>query len=274
VLYLANPCGPAIIEQMRAGRIGLIDTPLQYMPTAVNQVHEVGGPWCADNSCFGVGYPGDSRWFRWLCTRLWCQPSCLFAAAPDVVGDGVASLARSRRYLGSIRDLGFPVALVAQDGMERLDVPWDDFDVLFIGGTTEWKDGPQALALARQAQALGKRTHLGRVNGWRRYRYALQHGFDSVDGTLLTFAPDQNLAQLQTWIRNGERLERTGRLHRWRSRPGPQVPAEDEQGGSDQEQHPPGNADMDDRQQGEYTHDDDDKTSNHDDKRDHDTSMA
>jgi hypothetical protein len=145
---------------------------------------------------------------------LWCQPSCLFAAAPDVVGDGVASLARSRRYLGSIRDLGFPVALVGQDGMEDLDLPWDDFDVLFIGGTTEWKLGPQALGMAQQARAHGKRTHMGRVNTWNRYLYALQSGFDSVDGTSMTYAPDQNLALLLDWMRTAERLKRTGRLHR------------------------------------------------------------
>ncbi len=248
MLYLANPCGPAVIEQMRAGVIGLIDTPLQYMPTAVNQVHEVGGPWCADNSCFGADYPGDSRWFRWLCTRLWCQSSCLFAAAPDVVGDGPASLARSRRYLSTVRDLGFPVALVGQDGMEDLDLPWDDFDVLFIGGTTDWKLGPGALALARRAKAEGKGLHMGRVNTWNRYLYALQMGCDSVDGTSLTYGPDKNLAVTLGWIRNGERLRRTGRLHRRSSRGGPQVPAQHQQSGPHQEQHPPGNADMDDRQ--------------------------
>ena len=64
---------------------------------------------------------------------------CLFAAAPDVVGDAAATLQRSERMLDWIRYAGFPVAFVARDGLEHLTVPWDDFDALFIGGSTSWK---------------------------------------------------------------------------------------------------------------------------------------
>jgi hypothetical protein len=38
-----------------------------------------------------------------------------------------------------IRYAGFPVAFVARDDLEHLTVPWDDFDALFIGGSTSWK---------------------------------------------------------------------------------------------------------------------------------------
>ena len=85
-------------------------------------------------------------------------------------GDAAATLTRSAPFLPAIRALGYPAALVAQDGLEDLDVPWDDFDVLFIGGSTEWKLGPHARALAAEAKARGKGVHMGRVNSQRRRR--------------------------------------------------------------------------------------------------------
>jgi len=195
MLFFANPCGPAVRDAMRDGRLGYIDTPAQG-----NRRPE-GVEWCADNGCFGKGYPGDEKWLAWLEKNAHAAADCLFATAPDVVGDAAATLARSAPFLPLIRAMGYPAALVAQDGLEDLDIPWDDFDVLFIGGSTEWKLGPAARDLIRQAKARGKWVHMGRVNSQRRYRYAHEIGCDSVDGTYLTFGPDINLPKLLTWSR-------------------------------------------------------------------------
>ena len=43
-------------------------------------------------------------------------------------------------------------------------------------------------------------VHMGRVNSQRRLRYAHAIGCDSVDGTYLTYAPDQNLRRLLGWL--------------------------------------------------------------------------
>jgi hypothetical protein len=102
--------------------------------------------------------------------------------------------------LPRIRVLGFPAALVAQDGLERLDVPWAAFDVLFIGGSTEWKLGEAARALVARAKARGKWVHMGRVNTRTRLRYADAIGCDSVDGTRLAFGPDDNLPRVLRWL--------------------------------------------------------------------------
>lgn len=67
------------------------------------------------------------------------------------VGDAAATLTRSAPMLPRIRALGYPAALVAQDGLEHLAVPWDAFDVLFLGGTTDWKLGPAAADLPADA---------------------------------------------------------------------------------------------------------------------------
>jgi len=195
MLYLANPCGPAVIDAMRDDRLGFIDTPAQ------GNRRPAGVVWCADNGCFGKGYPGDQAWLAWLRKNSVDAATCLFATAPDVVGDAAATLERSAPFLPQIRGLGYPAALVAQDGLEHLEIPWESFDVLFIGGTTEWKLGKAARRLIREAKTRGKWVHMGRVNSERRYRYAHETGCDSVDGTYLTFGPLINLPKLLAWGR-------------------------------------------------------------------------
>jgi hypothetical protein len=196
VLYLANPTGKSK-DAMKEGKLGFIATPAQGNPLIP------GVTWCADNGCFGKGYPGDEKWLLWLESLKEHAGTCLFATAPDVVGDAKATLERSLPLLPKIRALGYPAALVAQDGLEDLEVPWDDFDALFVGGSTEWKLGPGATSLAAEAKRRGKHTHLGRVNSRRRVffaRLAIPGGYDSVDGTYLVFGPDVNLPKLLSWM--------------------------------------------------------------------------
>jgi len=181
---------------MTAGRIGCIVTPKQG-----NRLPQ-GTRWSADNGCFGAGYPGDAAWLAWLGTYTPEERArCHFAVAPDVVGDAKATLDRSMPWLPKIRALGYPAAFVAQDGLEHLNIPWDAFDVLFIGGTTAWKLGPAARQLVAQAKALGKWVHAGRVNSQRRYVYMAAIGCDSADGTYIAFGPDRNLPQVLAWLR-------------------------------------------------------------------------
>lgn len=180
---------------MRAGRLSAIHTPMQG-----NRSLD-GVPWCADNGVFGKGYPGDDKWWAWLVQHAHRADSCVFAVAPDVVGDAAATLARSMPWLPRIRGLGYAAAFVAQDGLEDLTVPWDDFDVLFIGGTTAWKLGAAARAVAADATARGKHVHMGRVNSLRRLAYAEYIGCDSADGTFIAFAPDVNLPAMVGWVR-------------------------------------------------------------------------
>jgi len=194
VRYYATASGPRVREAMRTGLLGQIATP--------GSGHRVlpGVDWCADNAAFTGGYPGDEKYLAWLSARAAHAPRCAFATAPDVVGDAAATLARSLPMLDRIRAAGYPVALVAQDGLEHLTVPWHSFDVLFIGGGTAWKLGPAAADLAAQARAHGRRVHCGRVNSLRRLRYAASIGCDSVDGTFLAYGPDRNLPVLLRWL--------------------------------------------------------------------------
>ncbi|MFC8532070.1 hypothetical protein [Nocardia sp. NPDC057227] len=194
MLYLANPNSEAARAAMTAGSLGCLDTPRQsQLPDTVT--------WAADNGCFAAGTEFDiDRWFGWLERRAAHAPRCLFATAPDILADAAATITRSSHWLARIRDLGYLTALVAQDGLEHLDIPWRDFDVLFIGGTTSWKLGPAAADLIAEAQRRDRWVHMGRVNTRRRLRYAHALGVDSVDGTCLTYAPDVNLHRLLSWL--------------------------------------------------------------------------
>jgi hypothetical protein len=125
----------------------------------------------------------------------------VFAVAPDVVADAAATLARSAPWLAKIRALGYPVALAAQDGLEHLTVPWDDFDVLFIGAAPSGSWARLLVQLVAEAKARGKHVHMGRVNSERRLRYALHIGCDSADGTYIAFGPDVNLPNVLAWLR-------------------------------------------------------------------------
>lgn len=180
---------------MRNGMLGMIAT-----PAAGNAVPE-GVAWCADNGVYGGTYPGDREYLDWLAARAHLLHRCCFAVAPDVVGDAAATLERSAPMLPLIRHLGYPVALAAQNGIENLAVPWDAFDVLFIGGSTAWKLGAHARAVVAEARHRGKWIHMGRVNSEGRLRYAHAIGCHSADGTYLAFGPDTNLPQLLAWLR-------------------------------------------------------------------------
>ena len=105
---------------------------------------------------------------------------CLWIAVPDVVGN-------ARRTLEIFERLGpelmaWPLALVAQDGLEDLTVPWDHFECLFIGGTTEWKTSQGVLDLLKTARILSKQTHVGRVNTPGRFRHFRDFA-DTCDGS-------------------------------------------------------------------------------------------
>jgi hypothetical protein len=181
--------------------LGYIDTPAQ------GNVRPAGVTWCADNGCYSDKWD-EQKWWKFLTDNAHDAASCLFAVAPDVVGDALATHERSAPWLQKIRDLGYPVAYVAQDGLESLELPydgtdwWDSFDCLFVGGSTAWKLGPHARAIVAEAKARGKWVHMGRVNSEKRYRYAHAIGCDSADGTFLTFGPDVNLPRLKTWLRS------------------------------------------------------------------------
>lgn len=158
------------------------------------------GRWAADTGCFSRPERFDGNaYLRWLDARP--RNTCLFATAPDRVGDAAQTLCVAAPYFDRIRRLGYRVALVGQDGLERLNIPWEEFDAYFVGGSTEWKLSAASERLAQQARAFGHWVHVGRVNSRRRYDALRTWGcVDSVDGTFLAFGPNKNKVRLASWL--------------------------------------------------------------------------
>jgi hypothetical protein len=147
-----------------------------------------GQTWAADNGRYASPQDyTDEGYLAWL--EKMPAETCLFATAPDVWGDGEATLAMSWPVFHRIQSAGYRVALVAQDGIEDLPLPWDEFDALFIGGSDAWRYSDGLRDLVRRAKAYGKWVHMGRVNSLRRIAYAESIGCDSADGTYLRFRP-------------------------------------------------------------------------------------
>lgn len=160
--------------------------------------------WIADNGCFTDKW-NEQRWLAWIDHMRPFQPSCLMATAPDIVGDAAATLERFEHYAPMLRERGWPVGLVAQDGLESLAWP-DEYDVLFIGGTTEWKLSEHADRCIRIAKRQGKWVHAGRVNSIKRIAHFYLREVDSLDGTTICFKPNERFQVIDKALRDAWRL--------------------------------------------------------------------
>lgn len=198
MLYLSTPPNAAREKVYREHRIGLMYTP--NMSNRIDILDRV-CVWAADTGCYSRGYDFDlDAYLRWLDERRPYADRCLFATAPDVVGDAQSTWARSAGVLPLLREMGYRAALVAQDGIEDMAVDWQAFDVLFVGGSTEWKLSRHAYELVQEARGRGKWVHVGRVNSRRRLQLVTAWGADSADGTYVAFGPDVNLPALTNWL--------------------------------------------------------------------------
>lgn len=202
VMYLTGASNPMVRNAARP------DIGLMCQPGNKNHLQYEAYPlWAADNACFKESAKrrdatGDAafnvKFLAWLDNLP--RSRCLFAVAPDVVGNAEATLARSLPVMPKIRAMGFPVAFVAQNGLQYCTIPWDAFDVLFIGGDDWWKTCDPMVDITRRARQEGKWVHMGRVNTLGRIIAA--HGMccDSADGTFLKFGPDVNFPKLCRWL--------------------------------------------------------------------------
>ena len=112
------------------------------------------------------------------------RANCIFVCAPDVVGSARRTLEVFSRWKDRLKD--WPIALVAQDGQQDMDIPWDEIKAVFIGGSTEFKLSIHATQIVRAAKMLDKWVHVGRVNTPGRFEYFEKMGADSIDGTGLS----------------------------------------------------------------------------------------
>jgi hypothetical protein len=210
MLYLTGASGPKSRDLAKRRPLGLMVQPLSGYERQIRHYRW----WAADNGQFTPATaPDDAAWLAWL-DRL-PREHCLFVAVPDVCrrpdgelgGDPVATWERFQILAPKARAAGFRVALVAQDGIETMDLrpQLAAADAIFLGGSTEWKIG-LGLEVADVASMAGCWTHMGRVNTAERYELACRHLVDSADGTFLKYGPDINIRRLERWVLRGAQL--------------------------------------------------------------------
>lgn len=195
----------------------------QYAPRA---------PWGADNGQYTASKKGIAfdaaraeLWRAWLASHE--RRDAAFVTLPDVlewhevdgalipIGNLDATLELSSKHLDSVLELGFTPALVLQDGMTSLEEfpRWRELGAVFVGGSDEFKAGPEVERLVASANARGLWTHVGRVNSWRRFARCIALGADSADGTFLKFGRrGENWPRLEGWLDRQSREASIARL--------------------------------------------------------------
>jgi hypothetical protein len=172
--------------------------------------------WSGDNGCFAKPHRSYNEFISWLFALP--RNDALFMPSFDVVGNAKATLERSLPLFPIIRALGFKPAYVAQDGIGETVVPWNEFDALFIGGSTHFKLSEESRQLVAEAKQRGKHAHMGRVNSFKRLKLADSWGCDSADGTYLQFTGPKGVKDIVNWlirIREAKAYERIVAKSNW-----------------------------------------------------------
>lgn len=138
------------------------------------------GHWAIDNGAFGAwvkNKPWDEATFVRLLERSLTAPSRPdWVVCPDVVADKDATIAKWQEWQPTLAAYKIPIAFAVQDGMNLSDVP-SNADLVFVGGTTEWKWANY------QKFCSNFPTHVARVNTYKRLWLCHHAGAISVDGT-------------------------------------------------------------------------------------------
>ena len=172
--------------------LGLLITankPISGLPWFIQE----GAWWILDNGAFTKQGFIKEYWEEWL-DFMREQDSeifdkCLCVVIPDVVANAKKTLDQFNDYNPLVKLQGFKTALVTQNGMKKDMIPWDEFDVLFIGGDDDHKMGLEAAYLIGEGLKRGKHIHVGRVN--TEYRLLKFWHCHTWDGTALTIKPEK-----------------------------------------------------------------------------------
>ena len=221
-VYLSGSWSPSVskVARQQGQQIGMLITPdtksnIKHLSLDVDE----GSPEyiAVDNGVFGGNF--DSAKFLSLLDNLaekQVQDITLFVTAPDsfdrasMTGDAAETIKNFSAWSKQIRQRGFPAAMVAQDGLEYEleNMPWDDIDVLFIGGSDQFKlgkfTGEQKTKwekIWKEARRRGVPVHVGRVNSLSRLKFAEKREFDSADGNFIKHGPDINAPKVAAWLK-------------------------------------------------------------------------
>lgn len=167
------------------GLLVTANKPVDHVPDFISN----GGWWILDNGAFTTKGFIEGHWLDWMNATKQFKDTCICVVIPDVVGDYIATIEQFKEYAPKAQSYFDHIAFVTQDGLTCDMTPWDDFDVLFIGGTDEHKMGKEAGYLIQEGLKRGKHIHVGRVN--TEYRLMQFWQCHTWDGTALTIKPEK-----------------------------------------------------------------------------------
>lgn len=156
-------------------------------------------PYALDNGAFGA-WKNNTQWdedaFMTLLERARKSHFPLWVVVPDVVADRLATIERWHDWVPKIRGVlpHTPLAFAVQDGMTKADVP-SKTDVVFVGGTTEWK-----WRNLRTWTENFRHVHVARVNSERLLWMADAAGAVSCDGTGWMRGGEERLIELEHYL--------------------------------------------------------------------------
>lgn len=153
--------------------------PVGQLITPLTRRADRGVQYAVDNGAF-AGFK-EKAFIAILKRQQKASNRCLFVAAPDVVGSAAETHTLFFQWHERLKD--WPIAFVAQDGIEDVWIPWSFISALFIGGSTDFKLGAQAEKAIIEAKRRKKWVHIGRINTAIRFDRFKALGADSCDGT-------------------------------------------------------------------------------------------
>lgn len=158
-------------------------------------------PYGLDNGCFKRF---DQKTWERMVKETETIKMAKFICLPDIVGNAQRTM--ELFYEFELMTNGLPRALVLQDGINDVTIPWRKISAVFVGGSDAFKISPEAIQTCKAAKMLGKWVHVGRVNtvermqNWRGLA-------DSIDGSGIS-KYDHMLKEVVSFVKGDHVLQK------------------------------------------------------------------
>lgn len=138
-------------------------------------------PYALDNGRYAEAVNGkpfdEDKYKRFVESYAYRDHRPLWVAVPDVPFNGQETIEWWHKWEPWLRQFEIPLAIVVQDGMSAGEVADLGADVIFVGGSTDWKWSTV------NEWARFPRVHVGRVNSPAKLEVLKLLGIESCDGS-------------------------------------------------------------------------------------------
>lgn len=164
---------------------------------------ELGLPIAADNGCFNS--LDSQRFVVMLNAYREAGVKLEWVAVPDAVCDMDTTYKLWGKWEKVVRAFGHTPCMVLQNGFDICDLFIFKPQAIFIGGDDNFKLGQDVRKAVMWARQNNVPSHMGRVNSFKRIRYAIDIGCTSFDGSGFSKWPDTRIPKAIKWIRSWQK---------------------------------------------------------------------